>query len=376
MSISVRPISSKSDLRKFIRFANEMYADNPYYCPPLMMDEMNTFNPKKNPALEVSEFQNFLAYEDGRIVGRVCALINHRANEAWKVKNVRFGWLDFVDDKRVSQALLDAVAAWGRERGMTAMNGPVGFTDFDREGLLLEGYDYNAPMAASYNYPYYVDHMDAYGLRKEVDWIEYQIYPPKEIPERLQRIGKIVMERNHLHIYKPKNFRELVRRYGTTYMDVFDQAYQALYNYQPLTARQKEYYAKMYFPLLNLEFCTIVVNDKDEIVSVGVGMPDISDALRRCKGRLFPTGWYHILKALKAKKMDAFDLLLIAVRPDYQNMGVNSLIFVDQIPVFNRYQIKRVDTTNILESNTKNQANFEYYEKKQHKRRRAYIREI
>ena len=259
---------------------------------------------------------------------------------------------------------------------MKEINGPVGFTDFDHEGLLLEGYEYPAVMASLYNYPYYVKHMDAYGLTKDADWVEIQVYPPQGCPERLERIANIVKERSHVRVVKVKNSRELVKRFGIQYMDVIDEAYQKLYNFQPMTVAQKNYYKNMYFPILNFDFVTLVVNDKDEIVGVGLGMPDISDALRKCDGKLFPFGWYHLLKALKAKKMKSFSFLLIAVRPDYQDKGINALFFQDQIPIINKYGIQILETTNILETNTKNIANFTQFDHKIHKRHRAYIKEL
>ncbi len=376
MALEIRELHTKCELRKFIQFANDLYADCPYYCPPLLFDEMNCFEPDKNPALEVCEYQLWMAYRDKKPVGRVAGIINRKANEKWGYKHVRFGWFDFIDDLEVSKALLDTVVAWGKERGMDALNGPVGFTDFDHEGLLLEGYEYLAPMASLYNYPYYVRHVEAYGLTKEADWVELQVYPPQGCPERLNRIAEIVKQRSHVRVDKVKNSRELVRKYGIEYMDVIDEAYQKLYNFQPMTDKQKNYYKNMYFPILNFDFVTIVVNEKDEIVGVGLGMPDISNALRKCGGRLFPFGWYHILKALKAKKMEVFNLLLIAVRPDYQGTGVNALFFQDQIPRMNKYGIKILETTSILETNTKNIANFTQFDHKQHKRRRAYIKTI
>ena len=377
MAVEIREIHSRRELRRFIEFANDLYRDCPYYCPPLFFDEMNCFTPGKNPALEVSEFQLWMAYREGKPVGRIAGIINRRANEKWGFKHVRFGWFDFIDDEEVSRALLDTVAAWGKVRGMNEMNGPVGFTDFDHEGLLLEGYEYLAPMASLYNYPYYVKHVDAYGLKKEADWIEIQVYPPKDgCPERLERLAEVVKQRSHVRVDKVKNTRELVRKYGITYMDVIDEAYQKLYNFQPMTEKQKNYYKDMYFPILNFDFVTLVVNEKDEIVGVGLGMPDISEALRKCGGHLFPLGWYHLLKALKAKQMEVFNFLLIAVRPDYQDKGINALFFQDQIPYILKYGIKRLETTSILETNTKNQANFTQFDHKIHKRRRAYIKPI
>ncbi len=376
MAVEIIQITTRRGLKEFIRFGNEFYKDCEYFCPQLITDELNTFDEKVNPAHAVCEHVLYMAYRDKKAVGRIAGIINHAANERWKVKHVRFGWIDFIDDQEVSFALLDAVAKWGKERGMEQINGPVGFTDFDHQGLLLEGYDHLAPMASLYNYPYYVRHLDAYGLVKEADWIEYQIYPPTELPERFARMDAIVRERSNVRVDKVKNCKELVKKYGTQYMDVIDVAYQKLYNFQPMTERQKKYYCDVYFPILNFDFVTLVVNEKNEVVGVGVGMPDISDALRKCKGKLFPFGWYHMLKALRAKQMEAFDLLIIAVRPDYQDKGLNAVIIADQHPYFVKYGIKRVETTSILETNTKNQSHWEMFPHKIHKRRRAYIKDI
>lgn len=376
MALEIKEITTRKELKQFIEFTNTLYRESEYYCPPLFFDEVNCFDKEKNPALEVCDYKLWMAFRDGKAVGRIAGIVNYKANEKWGCKNARFGWFDFIDDLEVSKALLDTVAAWGKEKGMTAINGPVGFTDFDHQGLLLEGYEYLAPMASLYNFPYYVKHFDAYGLTKDADWIEIQVYPPTCCPERLNRIAEIVKERSHVRVDKVKNARELVRKYGIEYMDVIDIAYQKLYNFQPMTIKQKNYYKDMYFPILNFDFVTLVVNDKDEVVGVGVGMPDISEALRKCGGHLFPFGWYHVLKALKAKQMDAFNFLLIAVRPDYQDKGINALFFQDQIPYINKYKIKRLETTSILETNTKNIANFTQFDHKMHKRRRAYIKQI
>ena len=208
MAVQIKPIQTKRELKQFIQFANDLYAECPYYCPPLFFDEMNCFRPDRNPALQVCEFRLWMAYRGNEPVGRIAGIINHKANEKWGYKHVRFGWFDFIDDLEVSKALLDTVAAWGKEHGMDGLNGPVGFTDFDHEGLLLEGYDYPAVMASLYNYPYYVRQMDAYGLTKEADWIEIQVYPPTELPERLTRIAELVKERSHVHVDKVKNTRE------------------------------------------------------------------------------------------------------------------------------------------------------------------------
>ena len=378
MSVEIIPISTKRDIRRFVKFGNELYKDCENYCPPLFEDEVNIFDKKKNPAFDIAECQLFMAYREGKAVGRIAAIVNHRANEHWKIKKVRFGWIDFIDDMEVSKALLDAAAAWGKERGMEVLNGPVGFTDLDHEGLLIEGFEYLAPLASLYNYPYYEKHLEAYGLTKENDWIEIQMTPPADgkLPERVERLSKIVAERGHYKVAKIRNAKELLTRFGYSYFDVIDECYKKLYNFQPLTQRQKEYYSKHYFSILNFDFVTLVVNEKDEIVGFGIGMPDISKAVKKCGGKLFPWGWIPVLRALKAKTIDTFDLLLIGVRPDLQGSGINSIIIADQFPYFIKYNIKTIETTSIMETNVKNQANWLMFPHKIHKRRRAYIKKI
>ncbi len=375
--VEIREVSSKKERMIFIRFANKLYEHCPYYCPTLDMDENDTFS-DKNPVMEFSEYVMFLAYKDGKVVGRIAGLINHRANEHWQYKHLRFGWFDFIDDMEVSRALLDAVRAWGKERGMTEMNGPVGFTDMDKEGLVVDGYNYLVPMAVLYNYPYYVKHFEAHGLQKETDWLEFQILVDQidALPERMTRGAQIVAERYHLHIHKIHSSKELLKTFGTEYFDVLSDAYSVLYNYQPLTQRQKDYYSRYYFPLINFDFVSIVCNEKEEIVGLGLGMPDVSKALQKAKGSLWPFHWIALIRALKAKHIDVFNSLLIAVRPDYQDKGVPSMIFVEQLPYYKKYGIKVMETTSILETNHKNIANFVVLPHKQHRRRRAYIKEI
>lgn len=376
MPIEIRPISTKKEIRDFVVFPDALYARCPYYCPSIHASELLCFDPTTNPSLDVCEVQLYMAYNGASPVGRIAAFINREANRHWHKQDVRFGWMDFVDDTAVSQALLDAVCRWGKERGMTAMNGPVGFTDWDHQGLLLEGYDYLAPLASLYNYPYYDRHLTQYGLKKEVDWIEYQITPPDTVSERLKRTCRIVTERSRVHIEKYTSATKIIQRYGYSFMDVLDQAYRHIYNFQPLTERQKRYYCDIYLKIINMDFVPIVVNEQDEIVAIGVGMPDISAVVRRCAGRILPFGWWHMHKALKAKRFDTFDLLLIGVRPDYQDKGIPALIFADMIRQLNRYGVKTVETTAMLENNRKILNLFDDFQKVQHKRRRAYTKPL
>lgn len=375
MAVIIQEVKNCWQRYQFATFSNKLYKDCEAYCPRLILDELNTFSRKKNPSYDVCESVEYLAYRDGKIVGRIAGIINRAANEKWGVKKVRFGWIDFIDDMEVSRALLDTVAAWGKSKGMNILNGPVGFTDWDYEGLLIEGFEYLAPAASLYNYPYYQKHLEAYGLQKEADWIEYQLYP-KEVPARMERMAKIVADRFHVHIDKVRSTKELVRKYGIQYMDVLDTAYQQLYNFQPMTERQKNYYKDMYFPLLNFDFVTVIANDQNECVGVAVGMPDISKALKKCNGRMFPFGWYHILRALKTKQMDKLDLLLVGVRPDYLNRGLDALMLRDFIHGTQKYKVKEVETTSMLEDNNKVHTIFEDVDKIQHKRRRAFEKTI
>lgn len=375
--VEVRPISGKAEEKIWIQFQNRLYSTCEQYVPTLDFDERNMFSPKENPALDFCIAERFLAWRDGQAVGRVAAIINSRANDLFGNRKVRFGWIDFVDDEEVSRALLDAVAQWGREHGMTEMNGPLGFTDWDKEGALVEGYEYLPPMASLYNYPYYIAHYEHYGLQKENDWIEFQVYPPKQVPDRWLRVAKLVSERSKLHVVKVKNAAELKRRYPNyEYMDVLDAAYRPLYNFVPMTERQKQYYANSYFSMLNFDMVTIVENEQNEIVGLGLGMPDVSRALRKANGSLFPLGWFYLLRALKAKRMDVWNFLLIGIRPDYQDSGAHTLIFCDQIPILNRMGVHHMETTSMMETNTKVLSAFAGFDHIQHKRRRAYVKEI
>ena len=376
MSVIISEVKTRKELKKFVQFGIDLYENCESFCPPLIFDELNTLDSKKNPAFDVCEAIYFLAYKDGKIVGRIAGIINKQANAHWNVQKVRFGWFDFIDDKEVSKALLDAVVAWGKSKGMNALNGPVGFTDLDHQGLLLEGYEYLSLMAALYNYPYYVEHFDAYGLTKEADWVEIRLKVPEVLPEKMSRVANLIADRYKVKATHVKNSKELLKRYGYSFFDLIDTAYKQLYNYSPLTEKQKKYYSDLYFPILNFDLVSLLVNEKDELVGVGVAMPNISKELRKTKGKLFPFGWYHLLKALNSKTYESSDLLLIAVRPDYQNKGINSLLFTDQLPFYQKHKVKYASVTAILETNMKSMSNFLLFDHEIYKRRRAYIKQI
>ena len=377
MSVEIKKVTTKSELKRFIRFNYEFYKDNPYSVPDLYDDMLNTFSPKKNAAFEFCEADYFLALRDGKIVGRVAAIINRRANETWNRKTVRFGWIDFIDDMEVSTALIDTVKQWGKERGMTEIEGPLGFTDMDAEGMLVEGFDQLSTMATTYNYPYYPQHMERLGLSKSADWVEMKIYVPDAIPEKHRRISDIIAKRYNLHIRKLKSKKE-VRQSGVAH-DIFrliNDAYTPLFGYSRMTERQIDQYVKMYVPVLDLRMVSIVENEQNEIVAVGISMASLSRALQKAKGRLLPFGWYHLLKALMWKRPKVLDLLLVAVRPDYQGKGVNALLFTDLIPVYKELGFEYAESNPELEMNEKVQNQWQYFKTEQHKRRRCFKADI
>ena len=377
MAITVKPVSSKKELRKFIRFNYEMYKENPYSVPDLYDDMLNTFNKKKNAAFEFCEAEYFLAYKDDKIVGRVAAIINNKANEVWDKKDVRFGWIDFIDDIEVTKALLEAVEQWGKERGMTHIIGPLGFTDFDAEGMLIEGFDQLSTMATIYNFPYYPEHMEKLGYTKDADWVEFKIYIPDAIPEKHQRISDLIQKKYNLKIKKYTSNKKVSKEYGQEIFELMNEAYSPLYGYSPLSQRQIQQYIKMYLPIIDLRMLTLITDEDDKLVAVGISMPSLSEALQKSRGRLLPLGWFYLLKALFMKKRaKMLDLLLVAVKPEYQNKGVNALLFSDLIPVYQKLGFIFAESNPELEMNGKVQAQWGYFETKQHKKRRAFAKEI
>ena len=376
MSVTIKKVSSAAELKKFIRFNYELYKENPFSVPDLYDDMLNTFSRDKNAAFEFCEADYFLAYKDGKLVGRIAAILNKRANETWNKKEVRFGWVDFVNDMEVSDALFKAVEAWGKERGMTDMVGPLGFTDFDAEGMLVEGFEQLGTMATIYNFPYYPQHMEKLGFEKEADWIEFKIYIPDAIPDKHKRISEIIMRKYGLKIVKCQSTKD-INKYGQAIFDLMNEAYSPLYGYSALSPKQIQQYIKMFLPILDLRMVTLVTDAEDNVIAVGISMPSLSEALQKGKGRLLPFGWYHLMKLIFMKKYPkVLDLLLVAVKPEYQNKGVNALLFYDLIPIYQQLGFEYAESNPELELNDKVQAQWEYFKTEQHKRRRAYKKGI
>lgn len=376
MAILIKKVSNKKDLKRFIRFNYELYKNNPYSVPDLYDDMVGTFSTEKNAAFEFCEADYFLAYKDDKLVGRVAAIINRRANETWNKKEVRFGWIDFVDDPEVSKALLDTVEAWGKERGMEAIVGPLGFTDLDAEGMLVEGFDQLSTMSTIYNYPYYPQHMERLGFEKEADWVEYKLTVPDKLPEKFVRISEIILQKYNLKIKKLKRSEIKEKNYGQKIFDLINEAYAPLYGYSKMTQGQINQYIKTYLPLIDLRMVSLVEDEAGELVAVGISMPSLSKALQKAKGKMLPFGWFHLLKALFVKKPDVLDLLLVGVKPEYQSKGVNALLFYDLVPTYQKIGFKYGESNPELELNKKVQAQWSAFESVQHKRRRAFRKSI
>ncbi|HJD91777.1 N-acetyltransferase [Bacteroides coprosuis] len=377
MSIEIKKVSSKKELKKFIRFNYELYKDNPYSVPDLYDDMLGTFDKNKNAAFAYCDADFFLAYKEGKLVGRVAALINKKANKIWNEKTVRFGWIDFYDDIEISKALLETVEKWGKERGMKKIQGPLGFTDFDAEGMLVDGFDQLSTMATIYNYPYYPVHLKELGFEKDVDWVEFKIYIPDAIPEKHKRISEIIQKKYDLKIKKYTSGKKIAEDYGQAIFELMNEAYQPLYGFAPLSQQQIDQYVKMYLPIVDLRMVTLITDSSDRLVAVGLSMPSLSEALQKAKGKLFPFGWFYLLKALFFKKRaKMLDLLLVAVKPEYQNKGVNALLFADLIPIYKKLGFQYAESNPELELNDKVQAQWTYFNTEQHKRRRAFTKKL
>jgi GNAT superfamily N-acetyltransferase len=372
-NITIKKVETKSEMKKFIRFNYELYKDNQYSVPDIYEDMLETFS-DKNAAMEFCEAIYFLAYKDGKVVGRVAGIINNKANKTWNLNAVRFGWIDFIDDPEVSRALIEAVEEWGRSKGKTEIQGPLGFTDLDAEGMLIEGFEELSTMATIYNYPYYPKHIEALGFEKDADWIELLINVPREtgLPERLKRISEIVMQKYNLQIKKYTSAKKLAADYGQEIFKLINEAFKPLFGYSELSQKQIDQYVKTYLPILDLKLISLITEADGRLIGVGISMPSMSRALQKAKGKLFPFGWWHLLKALKWKKPKILDLMLVAIKPEYQGKGVNSLLFYDLLPIYIQEGYEYVETNVELESNSKVQQQWIYFERRQHKRRRCF----
>lgn len=375
--IEIRKVESKKDLARFVDVHYDLYEGSEYDAPNLFIDEMNTLNKKKNAAFEFCEADYFIAYKDGKAVGRVAAIINHRANEKWNRRDVRFGWIDFIDDTEVSGALLKAVEDWGRAKGMTQAVGPLGFTDMDPEGMLTHGFDQLGTMTTPYNYPYYPQHMELLGgWEKDNDYVECKLPVPKEVPEKYAKISEMIQSRYGLRIKKIRNRREVYRNnYGQKIFELINICYKDLYGFSELTQKQIDQYVKMYLTFVDFNIVTLIEDSTcdNKLVGIGITIPSLARALQKCRrGRLLPFGWWHILMALKFHKTKIVDCLLVGVLPEYRKKGANALLFSDLIPRYVEYGWEWGETQVEMETNHAVQSQWSELDVTIHKRRRCY----
>ncbi len=376
MSVVIKTVETKANLRKFVKFPLSLYKNCPYYVPNIYVDEMSTLDPGKNAMGKYSKSRKFLAYKDGKIAGRVIAIINEIANRDWNHKEVRFGWMDFIDDKEVSGALMDAVIAFGREYGMDTVSGPLGFTDFDNEGCVVEGFDDISSFMLKYNYPYYGEHFEALGMNKANDWLEYRIYVPDQVPDKVVRAAELVSERYKLHIRKITKKEVAKENYGQKLFDLVNRTYCDLFDYTVLPPDVIDQYVDTFLGLLNLKYVTLVEDADGKLIALAITMPSLARAVKKGNGYLFPTGWWHLLKSMYIKHEEALELMLIAVDPEYRNRGVHAMLFNEIIPNLIEGGFKYGESNAEMESNTKVQNIWNMYEKEFKRRRRVYSKPI
>lgn len=378
-AIDIKKVESKRDLKAFINFHYDLYKGNKYDVPSLYMSEIDTLKKEKNAAFEFCDAEYFLAYKGGKLVGRVAAIINNRANEKWGNKAVRFGWIDFVDDKEVSAALIKAVEDYGKAKGMTDIVGPLGFTDMDPEGMLTWGFDQLGTMPTIYNYPYYPEHIEAMDFKVDNKYVEYKIIIPDTVPDRYAKIARMIETRYNLRIKKITRKDVYKGGYGEKIFSLVNDTYKDLYGYSEMTPRQIRQYVDMYLPMADLSLITLVedVGADNKLVGVGVTIPSLSVALQKCRrGSLWPFGWWHLLRSIKFHKTEGVDLLLIGVLPEYRAKGVNAFMFADLIPRTVNYGFKWAETQVEIETNEGVQSQWEIFNREMHKKRKCYRKAI
>lgn len=370
--ITIKEVKTRKDLRIFAGFNEKMYRDNPEAIPDLISDEINNFTPSKNPAFEYARSKQFLAYKDGECVGRIGAIISSKANNKWNRKRIRFTRVDFIDDFEVSAALFKAVEDWGRQEGMTEIHGPMGFCDLDQEGMLVEGFDYKGMFITIYNAPYYKDHLEKLGYTKSVDWVENRITIPQEEPEIFKKMAKRVMEGNELKIVKAKNRRE-IRKYIPQIFEVINDTYSHLYGEVELTDAQIKKYVSQFILLVNCKYVVMVADKNDEMIGFALAVPTLGDASKKCHGKLFPFGWYKILRAPFVSK-EVLELFLVGVKDKYKKMGVPAVLMEEMMRVAIEDGFKYAESGPMLEDNIAIQSLWKRFERIQHKRRRCWIK--
>ena len=376
MSITIKKVESKKDLKSFVKFPLELYKGCPYYVPNIYIDEMSALDPAKNPMSKYAKTALFLAYKEGKVAGRVAAIINEIANRDWNHQEVRFGWMDFIDDKEVSRALIEAVIAFGKESGMTQISGPLGFTDFDNEGCVVEGFDDISSFFLKYNYSYYGEHFEALGMAKVNDWLEYRIYVPEKLPEKVTRAAGLVATRYQLHVRKVTKKEVQKEKYGQKIFDLINRTYNSLFDFTVMPADVIDHYVNTFLGLLDLRYVTLVENNEGKLVGLAICMPSLARAVQKGNGYLLPFGWWHLVKSMYIKHEEAVEMLLIAVDPEYQNRGVHAILFKEMIGNIIKGGFRYGESNGEMETNNKVQNLWGDYEKEFKRRRRVFSKQI
>ena len=371
--ISVIEVKSNKDLKNFIKFPMELYKNNENYVPPLINDEKNIWNPKENPALMYSEAQQFLAYKNDTIVGRIAVMINHKEEKELGIKKVRFGWIDFIDDLEVSKALIQTAINYAKEKNIDRIEGPMGFTNLDKAGMLTLGFDKIATMIGIYNFDYYPQHLEKLGLTKDKEWVEFEIMFPEILPEKVIKFNDLIKQKYKLKVLNFKNKEELLP-FVEPMFRLLDETYKGLSTYTPITDEQIKTYKEKYFGCIDKDYIICIADENDKLVSFAITMPSYSKALQKANGKLFPLGWYHFLQA--GKKNDRANFYLIGIHPEYQRRGVTSIIFKEIHDVFHKKGVKYLETNPELEENKNIQLLWQDYGPINHKRRRTYAIDV
>ena len=375
-AVNVVKVNGRAQMNDFLSVTRHIYQDSKQYVPDLRKDVRELFDPKKNPGLEFSDIQPFVAYQEEKPVGRIVGIVNRKANRQWHTRNVRFSMIEFVDDEAVSAALLKAVEDWGRTHGMEKIHGPLGITDFDKEGMLVEDFHLMGSVNTIYNPEYYPRHMEALGFSKEVDWVQIRIQIPQDVPAKYVRVANYVREQLGLNVIKLNDHQVYEEGYGKKVFELLNTAYKPIFGFSELSAKQVDRYLHKYLAVIDKQLIPVIVNDKQEVVGVAISMGSISKAVQKANGNLLPFGWYHLLRVMKWKREDNAEMLLIAVRPDLQGMGVNTLFFTDLIPIFNQYGFKWAETGPQLEYNMHELTQWKPLNPQLVKRRRCYTKQI
>ncbi len=375
-SVTVIPVTNHQQMKDFIRVPRDIYRDNQQYVPELEAEVPRLFDPKHNSALVFSDIQPFVAYREEVPVGRIVGIVNHKANERWQTNHVRFSLIEFIDDLEVSKALLTAVEVWGQGRGMDSILGPMGITDFDKEGMLLEDYHLTGSVNTIYNLEYYPRHMEALGYQKEVDWLQIRIQIPEEVPAKYARVAQYAREQVGLRVVKLTDHQIYQEGYGQKVFELLNECYKPIFGFSALSSQQIDEFLHKYLPVVDNQLIPIVLNEKNEVVGVSISMGSLSRPMQKAKGRLLPWGWYPLVRAMKWHREDNAEMLLIAVRPDYQGLGVNALFFDDLIPIFNKYGFRWAETGPQLENNVRELSQWKPLKPEYVKRRRCYTKKL